>query len=238
MRCGIMQPYFFPYIGYFALISRVDQWVIFDVTQFTPKSWMTRNRILNLNKDWIYISCNINKGSRNKKIFEITLKDQSNDLENIKKKLLSYYKKAPYYDRVINIIENIFIGTQSNKLVDLNHNCLKQCCNYLDISYNPIIWSEQNISLSNINHSGSWALEISSLLGATEYINPVSGRDLFKVEEFKNRNIKLKFLDSCSFFYNVPPPFCFVDNLSIIDVMMWNEPKQIKKQIRNFKLIT
>ncbi len=157
MRCGIMQPYFFPYIGYFALISQVDQWVIFDVSQFTPKSWITRNRVLNLNKDWVYISCKINNSSRNKKIFEITLNDLSIDLKNIKSKLLSYYKKAPFYEKVIDIVEKTFTETKTNNLVDLNNNSLKNCCSYLDITYDPIIWSEQNISLSNIKHAGSWA---------------------------------------------------------------------------------
>ena len=30
MRMGIMQPYFFPYIGYFQLINSVDAFVIYD----------------------------------------------------------------------------------------------------------------------------------------------------------------------------------------------------------------
>lgn len=46
MRLGIMQPYFFPYPGHFALIAHVDQWLVFDITQYTPKTWMNRNRIL------------------------------------------------------------------------------------------------------------------------------------------------------------------------------------------------
>jgi hypothetical protein len=35
MKLGIMQPYFFPYLGHFALIAAVDEWVVFDVTQYT-----------------------------------------------------------------------------------------------------------------------------------------------------------------------------------------------------------
>jgi WbqC-like protein family len=46
MRLGIMQPYFCPYLGHFALIAAVDQRIVFDVTQYTPKTWMNRNPIL------------------------------------------------------------------------------------------------------------------------------------------------------------------------------------------------
>ena len=46
MRLGIMHPFFFPYLGHFALIAAVDQWIVFDVTQYTPKTWMNRNPIL------------------------------------------------------------------------------------------------------------------------------------------------------------------------------------------------
>ena len=38
MKLGIMQPYFFPYLGYFELIERTDRWVVFDVVQYNTKS--------------------------------------------------------------------------------------------------------------------------------------------------------------------------------------------------------
>ena len=46
MKLGIMQPYFFPYLGHFALIAAVDEWVVFDIPQYTRKSWINRNRVL------------------------------------------------------------------------------------------------------------------------------------------------------------------------------------------------
>ena len=46
MKLGIMQPYLFPYIGYFQLINYVDSFVLFDDIQFINKGWVNRNRIL------------------------------------------------------------------------------------------------------------------------------------------------------------------------------------------------
>ena len=42
-RIGIMQPYFFPHLPHFALIDQTDRWVVLDVTQYTPQTWMNRN---------------------------------------------------------------------------------------------------------------------------------------------------------------------------------------------------
>jgi len=53
---GVMQPYFFPYLGYFQLIASVKRGVIFDTAQYCRKSWMNRNRILDGKGGWQYIS--------------------------------------------------------------------------------------------------------------------------------------------------------------------------------------
>ena len=41
-----MQPYLFPYIGYFQLIHSVDEFVIYDNIKYTKKGWINRNKIL------------------------------------------------------------------------------------------------------------------------------------------------------------------------------------------------
>ncbi len=62
MKLAIMQPYFFPYIGYFQLINTVDEFVVYDNIEFTKKGWINRNRILVNGKDE-YITLPIKKDS-------------------------------------------------------------------------------------------------------------------------------------------------------------------------------
>ena len=50
MKTAIMQPYIFPYIGYYQLIDAVDQFIIFDDVNFIKRGWINRNNIL-LNKN-------------------------------------------------------------------------------------------------------------------------------------------------------------------------------------------
>lgn len=45
MKLAIMQPYFFPYCGYFQLMAAVDAFVVYDNIKYTKKGWINRNRI-------------------------------------------------------------------------------------------------------------------------------------------------------------------------------------------------
>ena len=75
MKLGIMQPYFFPYPGYFALIAQVDRWVVFDTPQYMRHGWVNRNRILHPGSGWQYIVAPLVKHRRSTSIRDIRLAD-------------------------------------------------------------------------------------------------------------------------------------------------------------------
>lgn len=227
MILGVMQPYFFPYLGYFELIARSDRWVVFDIVNFQPKSWMIRNRILHPNSGWQYVNVNTANGSQNRLIKDIILLNPNADSQKIAGQLTHYKKKAPFYAEVSQILKRAFANLSSASLTDINVAAITEICCYLDISFEPILASSLNINTLSICHPGQWSLEISTLLGASMYINPPGGKDIFKPEEFKARNIKLAFTRMNDFKYECPG-YTFEPNLSIIDVMMWNDPKDIK----------
>lgn len=74
MKIGVMQPYFFPYIGYFQLINKVDEFVIYDNIQYTKKGWINRNRILMKGSD-SYITLPLKKDSDYLNVNERRLSD-------------------------------------------------------------------------------------------------------------------------------------------------------------------
>ena len=45
-RLAIMQPYLFPYMGYWQLMKAVDRFVIYDDVNYIKGGWINRNRIL------------------------------------------------------------------------------------------------------------------------------------------------------------------------------------------------
>ena len=57
-----MQPYFFPYIGYFQLMNYVDTFILYDKIQYTKGGWINKNRI-SLNGNIISITIPISKDS-------------------------------------------------------------------------------------------------------------------------------------------------------------------------------
>lgn len=234
MIAGIMQPYFFPYFGYFDHISRCDKWVVFDITQYTPKSWMTRNRILHPKTGFLYINCDVH-GSQNMVISEVTLKDPDTSRSKLLGQLSHYRKLAPYYRQVVTLVEQAFGEAKSNSLTDVNVSALHAICKYLDIPFSPIIASKADFSLPRITHPGQWALEITTLLGADTYLNTPGGRELFRPEEFASRCIKLAFTRVPKFVYACSP-YQFEPHLSILDMLMWNSAYEVQVRIGKEKI--
>ena len=234
MKLGIMQPYFFPYLGYFELIDRTDRWVVFDVVQYKAKSWMNRNRILHPSHGWQYFSVPVKKGPFGTLIRDIRVRDMDAALSRILGQLNHYKKRAPFFHRMVDLVRESFSAAESDRLVDLNVSSLATTCSYLGVSFDWSLCSEMGLDLDGIKHPGQWALRISSQLGAREYINPPGGRDIFDPAEWAEAGIILRFTDLPTFCYDCPP-YEFIEHLSILDVLMWNEPESALAVLRKEK---
>ena len=115
MKLGIMQPYFFAYMGYYQLINTVDEFIIYDNIKYTKKGWINRNRIL-LNGKIDYISLPLKKDSNTLDIVERSLADcWTNDRKKMINKIRAAYSKAPMFSDVMPLI-NDCIDTEENNL--------------------------------------------------------------------------------------------------------------------------
>ena len=170
-RIAIMQPYLFPYIGYFQLMSASDRWICFDKIQFTNKGWINRNRVLHpeVEKEWQYISIPLAGKNRFDKICDIQVYTAQRWKEDIIGKLSSYKRKAPYYEETILFVQNC-LSLKEDNLSDLVCEILKKTAAHLEIKTKINIQSKMNMNLENkIKHPGQWALEISTYLQAKAY---------------------------------------------------------------------
>lgn len=188
---------------------------------------MNRNRILHPDKCWQYITVPIEKGPRDMKIHQAKVVDAQACRDKIIGQLAHYRKKAPFYSEVCSVIDDVFSQFQGTSLVELNTLGIAGICHYLDIPFNFKICSKENWELADKMEPGQWALEISTIVGANEYINPPGGRDIFNMDDFKKRGITLSFLEQSQFSYPCSS-YEFVENLSIIDVLMWNDRSAIR----------
>lgn len=231
MKAGIMQPYFFPYLGHFSLIAAVDQWLVFDITQYTPKTWMNRNRILHPTTGWQYVTVPLANSSISIKTHEARVLDVAAARASIIGKLGHYRKKAPYFKAVIGLVEAAFAESEDDSLVRLNVRGLEAVCDYLGIPFQYRICSEMNLPLPDDLGPGDWAPHISSLVGATTYVNPIGGQELFDPEAFTKRGIALQFAETNECPY-ATGPYQYEPHLSILDVLMWNSPQWIADAIQ------
>ena len=229
MKVGIMQPYFLPYPGYFSLISRCDKWVVFDIPQYIRHGWVNRNRVLHPTKGWQYIGVPLKKHSRDTAIKDIRITEDSSWAEKIMNQLAHYKKKAPNYENTMEFLAG-GLHTNTELLVDLNVDLMKKVCRLLEIDFDYIIASHIEIDMAHINGPGDWALEISRILGASEYINPPGGEDLFDRAAFQEAGIKLS-IQAYENMQYACPGYEFEPGLSIVDAMMWNSSGQIREHL-------
>ena len=236
-KIGIMQPYFFPYIGYFSLIKHTDKFILFDPVQFIRHGWIERNRVLKPELGWQYISVPLIKHDLSTLIKDVKIKNEENWKEKIFSQLLHYKKKSPFYKQTIEVVEK-GVDIETDSIVYLNYSILKAVCNYLNISFNCEIFSEMNLKIEAVNAPDEWALNICKTLGYKEYWNPPGGIEFFDREKYKNAEVDLKFQK-----VNIQPypqrrgPENIEIGLSIIDVMMFNSIEKIHEMMDDYELL-
>lgn len=235
MKLAIMQPYFFPYVGYFSLMYETNTMILLDEVQFQRKSWMTRNRIYNPHAPFTFINLPINKAPLHTKIKDIQLSQQSNWRKQLVKQL-TVYEKAPYYNETMDLLMNILEFTNPS-IVKWHQHALQKINQYISLSCNIKVFSELGITIEDVYAPDEWALNICKSLGATEYVNPPGGIDLFNEEKYLENDIQLIFLQNNLSSY---PQFSheFQPGLSIIDVLMFNHPKEALRIISDYKTYT
>ena len=234
---GIMQPYLFPYIGYFQLMNAVDRWIVFDEIQFIDKGWINRNRILHpdVGKEWQYITVPLANRGQFDKICDISIKSDIDWRSQILGKLTHYNKIAPFYEETMTFVRDCF-DTDETNISQFVTEVLKKTADYMCIDTKIDVQSDLQLSIGGIEHPGQWALKISEALDASKYINPLGGLEIFSPDEFTASGIELSFLRTDL----TPYPQKrngFVPGLSIIDVMMFNEPLKCKKILEDCCLL-
>ncbi|MEK5208047.1 WbqC family protein [Psychrobacillus sp. FSL H8-0510] len=233
MSVAIMQPYFFPYLGYWQLINAVDRFILYDNIKFTKKSWIRRNRILLNGVDSLF-TLPVKHDSDSLDIRERVLFDSFDvEREKILKKIKDAYKRAPQYHNVFPIIEECF-RYESKNLFQYIHHSIVTVATYLEIETSIIISS--NIEMDHSLKNKDRVIANCIALSEDTYINPVGGVELYDKTYFLENGINLHFIKMRSLDYKQFENE-FISNLSIIDVLMFNSKEEVKKMLKQYDLI-
>ena len=226
MRVAIMQPYLFPYLGYYQLAASVDRWVFHDDVMYIKQGYINRNSIL------------VNGAAH---LFTVPIRDQSNSrainehrtlppFDKILRIIAQAYAKTPGFSRVFPVIASVLDGRETN-IARMAGDSLHAVFDYLDINIQAY-WSSE---ISGHRHlkGQERVLAICKTMGATEYVNPIGGIELYDEAAFTARGIRLRFhrMRPVSYRQGDLP---FVSNLSMIDVLMHNDPDGVKRLLHEF----
>ncbi len=227
---AVMQPYLFPYLGYFQLVGVVDKFVFYDDVNYINRGWVNRNRIL-INGQPQYITVQLVKASQNKLINEIEIGD---NIDKILSTISMAYKKSPFFGNVFPVIEECF-KSGVGKISELTIKSVITIAEYLEL--------DTKFEISSIHYPDTKGLEkadrliaICNKAEAGHYINAIGGMELYDKPYFRENNVKLDFLKArlkpYKQFNNE-----FVNGLSIIDILMFNDIDVCREMVLDYQLV-
>lgn len=230
-----MQPYLFPYIGYFQLVNAVNKFVVYDDVNFIKGGWINRNNLL-INKKSKLFTVPLDKPSPFALINETHLNIKFYETWKVKflRSIEQSYKKAPFYKEVYALVEEILENENNSLISKLAVDGIKSICNYLRIETEIVVTSE--IYNNKQFKAQERVLNICNIEKASQYINVIGGVELYSKEVFKQNGVQLKFIKSDAISYKQFDNE-FVPWLSIIDVLMFNSVEEARNLIKQFELI-
>ncbi|GAA4404342.1 WbqC family protein [Nibrella viscosa] len=232
MKLAIMQPYFLPYIGYFQLMNLVDKFILYDDVAFINRGWVNRNRMLLNGKEHLF-TIPLKDASQNKRICDISLADDPKWRDKLLKTIEQAYRKAPFYNTVFPLTTKMLNFGAANVADYIRHS--------FEV-LNPYIGIQTEVIPSSCVYANDKLkaqdriLDICRQENATHYINPIGGMELYRKEDFAAAGMQLSFIRSQPVVY---PQFRneFVPWLSVLDVLMFNEPATVRSMLAKYELL-
>jgi hypothetical protein len=235
LRLSIMQPYIFPYIGYFHLINSSDKIVFCDDVTYIKQGWINRNRIISNNAP-LFFSVPIQEKSSLKLIKNTLVKNDTFPIWRIKfLKTIKYsYSKAPNFEPSYKLIDSV-LNSDFDSISDLAINSITSIYDYLGLEINYLKSSLISPNCEGIDKIDRVA-NITKGLGYNKFINPIGGKDLYSKKVFKQRDVDLYFVKSMPLTYKQFNSK-HIEWLSIIDIIMFLNKEEIINKFSAYNII-
>ena len=231
---AVMQPYFFPYLGYFQLLANVDVFVVLDDTQYVKQSWINRNRILE-NDAAAYLTLPVAGGSHRQLIYERRLHQPRHHKRKLLERIRHAYHAAPHRDSVSTFLEPLFPGDDET-VASFNVRALRALRELLGLRTRLVLASERAYPRSGTAQER--VIRICLEEGGTQYVNPIGARSLGLYDQaaFATAGVELSYLSTNADIRYDQNGDLFVPDLSVIDVLMFNSPAQTRELLDRFVL--
>jgi hypothetical protein len=226
MTLAIMQPYLFPYIGYFQLLAAVDRFVVYDDVTFIKQGWINRNRIL-INGEAAFFTVPLEHRSSAVAIRDTRISDAPQHRqwpEKLMKSLDNAYRRAPEFLPTRPLVEQV-LARASSRIAELALDSIRTIANRLEIR-TPIVATSTIYGNGHLRGEDR-VIAICKAEQASRYINLAGGRTLYSRERFATEGIDLCFIEPALIEYRQFDD-AFVPGLSIVDVLMFNPVERVR----------
>lgn len=228
-KVSIMQPYLFPYIGYYQLVKCSDVFVIYDDANYIKNGYINKNFILSGGKPQRF-TVPVVGGSSNKKIKDLYF---DSAVKKTLRTIQQSYAGAPFVEEVYPLVDRV-LSSADRSVRGLCHLSIVEVLKYLGLTADIRLSSD--IEYARGAERDDKILSMCAGLGADHYINSIGGQELYSKEDFDRKGFDLSFIKTDSIVYNQGGGE-FVPNLSIIDVLMWCSKAQVLEKLNEYTLI-
>lgn len=229
MKLAVMQPYLFPYIGYFQLIYAADLFLIYDDVAYIKQGYINRNSILTQNGATRF-TVPVPGASSNKLISDLKF---SENVGKVLKTIEQSYSKAPYFQNVFPMIQEI-LEFEDRRIASVCQKSYESIFSYLGIRKEFKKTSE--LTYDRSASAQERLITLCRHFGADCYINSPGGRKLYAKSDFSEKGVTLKFINPLPADYSQENSDS-VSNLSIIDMLMNCPAKKVGSFLRHYELV-
>jgi hypothetical protein len=223
MKLALMQPYFFPYLGYFSLVAAVDRFVFYDDVQYIKNGWINRNVVRIQGRD-TYITVPLVDAGSSRRIDDVEVRPAERWAAKMLESLRHGYGRAPYYAAVSALVGDV-LHSGERRIAEMAKASVTRVAGYLGLptSFEPSSRIYGNDALRGPER----VLDICRRESASEYYNLPGGRELYDDRAFADAGVALRFVAPV---FEPYPQFGapFRAGLSIIDVLMHNSPQRVR----------
>lgn len=188
-RIAVMQPYFFPYAGYFRLLREADEFVIYDSVQYSKGSRVGRSEVAGHGdrKEWLTLPFAI--PPLGTLIQDLAFASGAREEFDRRLRRHSWIAKAsgPAADRVRDYLHAPF-----STVVDYLEDGLRLVADLVGI-HTPILRSS-SLRLDPSLRGQARVLAVVAARQGTIYLNAPGGRSLYDASVFQQRGVTLRFL--------------------------------------------
>lgn len=230
MIAAIMQPYFFPYIGYFQLMRSVDVFVFYDDAQYMKGGWINRNRIKTQDgTSWVTLP--VRRASISFAINQRNYLLDGDQIGRIERQIAAAYDQADSFPDLSPLVADLLRFDDAN-VARYNAHLLTVLARRFGIGAQFLTSSE--INTPDTLRGQAKIIDLCQRIGADHYINVIGGCALYNPDAFSAAGIRLSFLQT-----KVPPEYLAngPQYLSIIDGLMRQGVEQSLNRLSQYRLL-